>query len=63
MQKADEKAERAIYTSDMDTEKETKEYRKHRAKKIRCSSDDEEEYCTDIEVPPPPRLSGKDNYE
>jgi len=57
--KAHEKAEKAIYTSDMDTEKETKDNRKHRAKKIMSSSEDEEEHCTNIIVPSPPHPPAK----
>ncbi|XP_011872890.1 PREDICTED: uncharacterized protein LOC105564789, partial [Vollenhovia emeryi] len=64
LRKADEKAKLAIYTSDMDTDKEARCYRKIRAKKFVSSSESEEEPCTDVILPfapcPPkrPRLYG-----
>jgi len=58
--KAHEKAERAIYTSDIDTEKETEDNRKHRAMKVMSSSGNEEEHCTNIIVPSPPHSPAKD---
>ncbi|XP_070171236.1 uncharacterized protein [Polyergus mexicanus] len=54
LQKADAKAEKALYTSDMDTEKETKSYRKYRARKVLSSSESEEESCTSAILPPAP---------
>ncbi|XP_025157203.1 uncharacterized protein LOC105188675 isoform X1 [Harpegnathos saltator] len=54
LETADEKANRAIYTSDMDTEKEGKEYRKHRTKKrVFTSLESEEEPYTTVYLPPP----------
>jgi len=55
LQKADEKAEKAMYTSDMDTEKETKYYRKFRARKVLSSSGSEEESCSSVVLPSAPR--------
>lgn len=55
IQKADDKAQMATYTSDMDTEKESKYYRKYRAKKVISSSESEEEPCTSVVLPIPPR--------
>ncbi|XP_029170335.1 uncharacterized protein LOC114940025 isoform X2 [Nylanderia fulva] len=52
LQKAYAKAEKALYTSDMDTEKEAKYYRKHRARKIYSSSESEEE--SGVNLPPAP---------
>ncbi|XP_070167966.1 uncharacterized protein [Polyergus mexicanus] len=54
LQKADAKAEKALYTSDMDTEKEAKSYRKYRARKVLSSSESEEESCTSAILPPAP---------
>ncbi|XP_070171336.1 uncharacterized protein [Polyergus mexicanus] len=54
LQKADAKAEKALYTSDMDTEKEAKSYRKYRARKVLSSSESEEESCTSAISPPAP---------
>ncbi|XP_011858819.1 PREDICTED: uncharacterized protein LOC105556345 [Vollenhovia emeryi] len=51
LRKADEKAKLAIYTSDMDTDKEARCYRKIRAKKFVSSSESEEETCTDVILP------------
>lgn len=60
---AEEKVKTAIYTSDMDTEKEAKEYRKHRAKRIYSSSESEEEQYINTNVPSPPHLPPKSNYK
>ncbi|XP_070171297.1 uncharacterized protein [Polyergus mexicanus] len=38
----------------MDTEKETKSYRKYRARKVLSSSESEEESCTNAILPPAP---------
>ncbi|EFN78497.1 hypothetical protein EAI_09300 [Harpegnathos saltator] len=65
LETADEKANRAIYTSDMDTEKEGKEYRKHRTKKrVFTSSESEEEPYTTVYLPPPSLpLKGGNNMD
>ena len=62
LQKADAKAEKALYTSDMDTEKEAKWYRKHRAKKILSSESEEESGKSEI-LPSPPRPPVKRKYK
>lgn len=54
LQKARAKAEKALYTSDMDTEKETKSHRKYRARKVLSSSESEEESSTNITLPSAP---------
>ncbi|XP_029154844.1 uncharacterized protein LOC114927940 [Nylanderia fulva] len=59
LQKAYAKAEKALYTSDMDTEKEAKYYRKHRARKIYSSSESEEE--SGVNLPPAPCPPAKRN--
>lgn len=63
LQKADAKAEKALYTSDMDTEKEIKSYRKYRARKVLSSSESEEESCTSAILPPAPCPPAKHNYK
>lgn len=45
---------KAIYTSDMDTDKEARCYRKFRVRKCLSSSESEEEPCTDIILPSAP---------
>ncbi|XP_029168709.1 uncharacterized protein LOC114940960 [Nylanderia fulva] len=62
LQKADAVAEKALYTSDMDTEKETKKYRKYRARKDIYSSESEEE-GTSATLPSAPCPPVKRNYE
>lgn len=63
LQKANEKAKQALYTSDMDTEKETKNNRKIRAKRFLSSSESEEESSTNAILPSPPRPPAKCNYK
>lgn len=53
LQKANEKTRRAIYTSDLDTDKEARSYRKMRAKRV-YSSESEDESCADTTLPSPP---------
>lgn len=64
LQKADEKATKAMYTSDMDTEKESKQYRKYRAQKVLSSScTEDEDQNANLTLPSPPRPpSLKCNY-
>ncbi|XP_011688387.1 PREDICTED: uncharacterized protein LOC105450302 [Wasmannia auropunctata] len=59
--KADEKAKQALYTSDMDTDKEAnrKANRKNRARKDIFSSESEEESSTEVNLPSPPRPPAK----
>lgn len=54
LRKANDKARQAIYTSDMDTDKELISNRKYRARKLYSSSGSEEELCTDVNLPPVP---------
>lgn len=61
--KADEKAKQALYTSDMDTDKEARGKRKYRAKKDVSSSESEEESSTEIILPSPPRPPVKRKYK
>lgn len=60
---ADEKAKQALYTSDMDTDKEARGKRKYRAKKDVSSSESEEESSTEIILPSPPRPPVKRKYK
>lgn len=62
LQKANEKAEKAIYTSDMDTEQEARYSRKYRAKKILSSSESEDDSNRSVTLPSPPCPPVKRKY-
>ncbi|EZA46848.1 hypothetical protein X777_01146 [Ooceraea biroi] len=62
LQKADAKADQAMYTSNMDTEKEGRYYRKYKAKKQKSSSESEEE-LHNVMLPSPPLPPVKRKYK
>jgi len=63
LRKADEKAKQALYTSDMDTDREARSNRKFKARKAIFSSESEEESSVEDILPSPPRPPAKRKYK